>query len=80
LTSFEITSQKINSAALIEPSKHFNVSVEVRDANDLSDITDVKIELGGDNQLGLLYKPQSGSCSSLDGRLLVTQLDCSVDI
>ncbi len=80
LIAFEITSQKISSAALIEPSKHFNVSVEVRDANNLNDITEVKIELGGDNQLGLLYEPQTGACSSLDGRLLVTQLDCIVNI
>ena len=80
LIEFEITSQKINSAALIEPSKHFNVSVEVGDANDLNDITKVKIELGGDNQLGLQYEPQSNSCSSLDGRLLVTPFDCDVNI
>ena len=45
--------------------------VVVRDDNSLSDINTVRITLGGDDDLGLLYRSNEG-CSALDGRLFAT--------
>ena len=78
LLSFEITSEKVGSAALIEPSRNLAFELEVYDANELDDITEITVELGGDSQLGIRYQPQINGCSSLDARLLVTAVDCIV--
>ncbi len=58
----------------IEPTKRSGWNVVVEDANGIDDITSVRLLLGGDNGLGILYNPIEG-CSSLDGRLIVTT-DC----
>ncbi|MDA0715837.1 MAG: hypothetical protein O3A74_04680 [archaeon] len=78
LLSFEITSEKIGTAALLEPSKNLAFELQVYDANDIDDITEIIVEIGGDNKLGILYQPHINGCSSLDARLLVTAMDCVV--
>ncbi|MGA0331764.1 MAG: CARDB domain-containing protein [Candidatus Poseidoniaceae archaeon] len=59
-------------AQRLEPTKVSGWDVVVRDDNGLGDINTVRITLGGDDDLGLLYRSNEG-CSSLDGRLAVTE-------
>ena len=59
-------------APRLEPTKVSGWDVIVRDDNGLGDINTVRITLGGDDDLGLLYRSNEG-CSSLDGRLAVTE-------
>ena len=59
-------------AQRLEPTKVSGWDVIVRDDNGLGDINTVRITLGGDDDLGLLYRSNEG-CSSLDGRLAVTE-------
>jgi len=59
-------------AQRLEPTKVSGWDVVVRDANGLGDINTVRITLGGDDDLGLLYRSNEG-CSSLDGRLTATE-------
>ena len=61
LQFFDITSETISSAALLEPSREVSFEMNVYDANTISDISKVTIEFGGDDQLGicLLYTSPS---------------------
>ncbi len=61
-------------AQRLQPTKMSGWDVVVKDDNGLGDINTVRITLGGDDDLGLLYRPNEG-CSALDGRLLATE-DC----
>lgn len=58
-------------AQRLQPTKMSGWDVVVRDDNGLSDINTVRITLGGDDDLGLLYRSNEG-CSALDGRLMAT--------
>ena len=61
-------------AQRLQPTKVSGWDVVVRDDNGLGDINTVRITLGGDDDLGLLYRSNEG-CSALDGRLYATE-DC----
>lgn len=61
-------------AQRLQPTKVSGWDVVVQDDNGLGDINTVRITLGGDDDLGLLYRPNEG-CSALDGRLFATE-DC----
>ena len=59
-------------AQRLQPTKVSGWDVVVRDDNGLGDINTVRITLGGDDDLGLLYRSNEG-CSALDGRLTATE-------
>ncbi len=65
-------------AQRLQPTKLSGWDVVVRDENGLGDINTVRITLGGDDDLGLLYRTNEG-CSALDGRLFATE-DCQATI
>lgn len=56
---------------LLEPTKHAGWNVIVRDDNGLSDLNTVRLTLGGDDDLGILFRINEG-CSSIDSRLTIT--------
>ncbi|MGB1955653.1 MAG: CARDB domain-containing protein, partial [Candidatus Poseidoniaceae archaeon] len=56
---------------LLEPTKHAGWNVIVRDDNGLSDLNTVRLTLGGDDDLGILFRKNEG-CSSIDSRLTIT--------
>ena len=58
-------------AQRLQPTKVSGWDVVVRDDNSLGDINTVRITLGGDDDLGLLYRSNEG-CSAIDGRLFAT--------
>ena len=58
-------------AQRLQPTKVSGWDIVVRDNNSLGDINTVRITLGGDDDLGLLYRSNEG-CSALDGRLFAT--------
>lgn len=55
----------------IEPTSTFGWEVVVADTNSLSDISEVRIELGGDESLGIRYNVNLNTCEAIDGRILV---------
>ncbi|RPG79022.1 MAG: hypothetical protein CBC77_003740 [Euryarchaeota archaeon TMED117] len=55
---------------LLEPTKHAGWDVVVRDGNGLSDLNTVRLTLGGDDDLGILFRINEG-CSSIDPRLAI---------
>ena len=55
---------------LLEPTKHAGWDVVVRDGNGLSDLNTVRLTLGGDDELGILFRINEG-CSSIDPRLAI---------
>ncbi|MED5290904.1 MAG: hypothetical protein VX778_01620, partial [Candidatus Thermoplasmatota archaeon] len=59
-------------AQRLQPTKVSGWDVVVQDDNGLSDINTVRLTLGGDDDLGILYRTNEG-CSALDGRLYATE-------
>ena len=65
-------------AQRLQPTKVSGWDVVVQDDNGLSDINTVRLTLGGDDDLGILYRTNEG-CSALDGRLYATE-SCSGNV
>ena len=63
-----------------EPSQNIGWALTVLDTNGLTDLTEVRIELGNDEQLGLRYTTVDGVCSSLDERLQLLSDGCEVSV
>ena len=63
----------------IEPSKQIGFEIVAYDANSEEDITEVRIELGGDSQLGLTYTPLEDTCAALDSRLIIDTPKCDAE-
>ena len=61
---------------LIEPNQKVGWSVTVSDANGISDITEVSLLLGGQENLGITYQISSDSCLPRDSRLQVIVDEC----
>tara|TARA_B100001094_G_scaffold623_1_gene619 strand:+ start:5101 stop:9696 length:4596 start_codon:yes stop_codon:yes gene_type:complete len=57
---------------LLEPTKFAGWNVVVRDDNGLSDLNTVRLTLGGDEDLGILFRANEG-CSAIDSRLSITE-------
>ncbi len=60
-------------AQRLQPTRTSGWDIIVQDDNGLSDINTVRLTLGGDDDLGILYRANEG-CSALDGRLFATEL------
>ena len=56
---------------LLQPTKYAGWDVIVRDGNGLSDLNTVRLSLGGDDDLGILFRMNEG-CSAIDARLTIT--------
>ncbi|MBT3652747.1 MAG: hypothetical protein HN541_05515, partial [Euryarchaeota archaeon] len=56
---------------LLQPTKYAGWDVVVRDGNGLSDLNTVRLSLGGDDDLGILFRMNEG-CSAIDARLTIT--------
>ena len=56
---------------LLQPTKYAGWNVVVQDGNGLSDLNTVRLSLGGDDDLGILFRINEG-CSAIDARLTVT--------
>ncbi len=63
-----------------EPTRRIGWEITASDSNEMEDLSEFKIELGGDSNLGIKYLPHEGICSSLDARLFVESSDCIVTI
>ena len=80
LLHIEPTKNLLNSTLMrFEPSQQVGWAMTVTDANGLSDLTEVRIELGNDESLGVKYTTVDGTCSSLDERLLLLPSGCVVE-
>ena len=55
----------------LEPNGQIGWKVIVRDSNNLSDIAQVRIELGNDQTLGMRYNTNLDTCEQLDARIQV---------
>lgn len=64
----------------IEPSRDFGWKLVVFDPNGIDDISEIRIKLGNDSQLGLKYSVSTGICSSFDERLIVDMSRCLAEI
>ena len=81
LVSFEPTTNLLNQSLMrFEPSQNIGWALTVVDTNGLTDLTEVRIELGNDEQLGLRYTTVDGVCSSLDERLQLLPDGCEVSV
>lgn len=81
LLSFEPTLNLLNQTLMrFEPSKTIGWKVTVTDTNGLTDLTELRIELGNDETLGVRYTTVDGVCSSLDERLLLLPQGCEVAV
>jgi len=63
-----------------EPTRQIGWRITASDSNEMEDLSEFKIELGGDSTLGIKYLPHEGICSSLDARLLVDENDCVMTV
>ena len=63
----------------IEPSKDIGYKIVAFDTNGIDDISEIKIELGSDDKLGLKYTLLTNTCASLDERLIVDSSRCSIE-
>ena len=80
LVLFEPTTNLFTPSLMrFEPSQKIGWNLAVEDTNGLSDIAEVRIELGNDENLGIKYTVVDNTCSSLDERLLLDPSDCLVD-
>ena len=61
-----------------EPAQTVGWRVAVTDANGLSDLTELRLEVGNDDRLGVKYTTVDGTCASLDERLLLLPSGCEV--
>ena len=55
----------------LEPTGHVGWKVVVSDSNNLSDIAQVRIELGDDESLGMRYNTNLDTCEEMDARIQV---------
>ncbi|MEZ8139744.1 MAG: kelch repeat-containing protein [Candidatus Poseidoniaceae archaeon] len=67
-----------NIGQRLEPTRQIGWSITASDSNEMEDLSEFRIELGGDSNLGIKYLPHQGICSSLDARLLVDSSKCIV--
>ncbi|MCH1423425.1 MAG: hypothetical protein L7U62_08075 [Candidatus Poseidoniaceae archaeon] len=65
---FDATNETIQR---IEPTGHFGWHVVVSDSNALTDIAEVRLVLGDDEGLGMVYRPTQNTCAALDARISV---------
>jgi N-acetylneuraminic acid mutarotase len=80
LVSFEPTKNLLSDTLMrFEPSQEVGWSLVVEDLNGLSDIMEVRFELGNDDNLGVKYTVLDNTCESLDERLQVLPTGCVVD-
>ena len=80
LVSFEPTKNLLTETLMrFEPSQEVGWSLVVEDLNGLSDIMEVRFELGNDDGLGIKYTVLDNTCESLDERLQVLPSGCVVD-
>ena len=69
-----------NIGQRLEPTRQIGWSITASDSNEMEDLSEFRIELGGDSNLGIKYLPHQGICSSLDARLFVDPSNCIVTI
>ena len=62
----------------LEPGRAMDWQVSVRDGNGLADLRELRIELGGDANLGIRWDVITDQCQNLDGRTAV--VTCSVSV
>ena len=62
----------------LEPGRGLDWQVSVRDGNGLDDLKELRIELGGDVNLGIRWDVINEQCQNLDGRTAV--VTCSVSV
>lgn len=80
LLNFMPTKNLLNTTLMrFEPSQQVGWSITITDANDLNDLTEIRLELGNDESLGVKYTTLDETCSSLDERLLILPADCVVE-
>ena len=79
LVSFEPTTNLLTDTMMrFEPSQTIGWRVSVTDTNGLSDLTEIRLEVGNDDRLGVKYTTVDGACASLDERLLLLPSGCEV--
>lgn len=64
----------------IEPSRDFGWKLVTFDPNGINDISEIRIQLGNDSQLGLKYTASTNICASLDERLIVDTSRCVAEV
>jgi hypothetical protein len=62
---------------LWEVERSISWTIEMSDANAISDITEIRIELGGDDEFGIRFTTNDGSCFVLDDRLDAARISCT---
>ena len=81
LVDFAPTANLLSETMMrLEPSKDIGWRLSVSDANGLDDLTEVRIELGNDDTLGVKYTTLDNTCSTLDERLLLLPSGCDVSM
>ena len=63
----------------LEPGRAMDWQVEVSDGNGLGDLQEIRIELGGDPNLGLRWDVITEQCQNLDGRTAVVACSSSTN-
>ena len=76
LTLRNLTEEIHGVGQLIEPNQIVGWSIDLSDYNSVSDITELTLTLGGDNDLGIRYVVETGVCMNLDGRLITDKTSC----
>lgn len=80
LVSFEPTKNLLSDTLMrFEPAQEVGWSIVVEDLNGLSDIMEVRVELGNDDSLGFKYTVLDNTCATLDERLMILPTGCLVD-
>jgi N-acetylneuraminic acid mutarotase len=72
--------ENVTGTPRFEPTRQIGWRITASDSNEMEDLNEFKIELGGDSSLGIKYLPHEGICSSLDARLLVNSSNCIMTI
>ena len=81
LVSFEPTTNLLSTTMMrFEPSQTIGWRISITDANGLSDVSELRLEVGNDDRLGVKYTTVDGVCASLDERLLLLPTGCQVDV
>ena len=65
---------------LWEVERSISWTIEMSDDNAISDITEIRIELGGDDEFGVRFTTNDGSCFVLDDRLDAARISCTHSI
>ena len=79
LLDFAPTVNLLNDSFMrIEPSQQIGWRVSVSDGNGLEDLSEVRLELGNDESLGVKYTALDNTCSTLDERLLMLPGGCTI--